>query len=42
MIKEFKINVLEEQISSINNKIKNYPWSYIEDMYEYMELIKNI
>ena len=32
MIKEFKINVLEEQISNINNKIKNYPWKSIEDM----------
>ena len=32
MIKEFTINVSEEQISNINNKIKNYPWSSIEDM----------
>ena len=32
MIKEFKINVPEEQISNINHKIKNYPWSSIEDM----------
>ena len=32
MIKEFTINVLEEHISNINNKIKNYPWSSIEDM----------
>jgi len=32
MIKEFRIKVSEEQISNINNKIKNYPWSFIEDM----------
>ena len=32
MIKEFTINVSEEQISNINNKIKNYPWSSIENM----------
>ena len=32
MIKEFKINVSEEQISIINNKVKNYPWQSIEDM----------
>ena len=32
MIKEFTINVLEEHISNINNKIKNYPWPSIEDM----------
>ena len=32
MIKEFIINVSEEQISNINNKIKNYPWSSIENM----------
>ncbi|MDA9647062.1 epoxide hydrolase 1 [Candidatus Pelagibacter sp.] len=32
MIKDFKINVSDEQISNINSKIKNYPWSSIEDM----------
>jgi len=32
MIKDFKINVSEEQISIINSKIKNYPWSSIERM----------
>ena len=32
MIKEFRINVSEEQISNINNKVKNYPWQSIEDM----------
>ena len=32
MIKEFTINVLEEHIFNINSKIKNYPWSSIEDM----------
>ena len=32
MIKDFKINVSDDQISNINSKIKNYPWSSIEDM----------
>ena len=32
MIKDFKINVSDEQISNINSKIKNYPWSSIEDI----------
>ena len=32
MIKDFKINVSDEQISNINSKIKSYPWSSIEDM----------
>jgi microsomal epoxide hydrolase len=32
MIKDFKINVSDDQISNINLKIKNYPWSSIEDI----------
>ena len=32
MIKDFKINVSDDQISNINLKIKNYPWSSIEDV----------
>ena len=32
MIKDFKINVSDEQISNINSKIKSYPWSSIENM----------
>ena len=32
MIKDFIINVSDEQISNINSKIKSYPWSSIEDM----------
>ena len=35
MIKDFKINVSDEQISNINSKIKSYPWSSIEDMDEW-------
>ena len=31
MIEEFKINVTDEEISNINTKIKNYPWSSIEE-----------
>ncbi len=31
MIKDFKINVSDQQISNINSKIKSYPWSSIED-----------
>ena len=32
MIEEFNINVSENNLSNINSKIKNYPWSSIEDM----------
>tara|TARA_B100000902_G_scaffold170065_1_gene164587 strand:- start:47 stop:1189 length:1143 start_codon:yes stop_codon:yes gene_type:complete len=32
MIKEFNINISEEQISNIKSKIDNYPWSSIENM----------
>ena len=32
MIIDFKINVSDDQIFNINSKIKNYPWSSIEDM----------
>ena len=32
MIKEFKINVPEEQILNIKSRIKNYPWSDTEDL----------
>ena len=32
MIKDFKINLSDGQISNINLKIKNYPWSSIEDI----------
>ena len=32
MIEEFNINVSENDLSNINSKIKNYPWSSIEDM----------
>ncbi len=32
MINEFKINIADEQILNIKSKIKNYPWSSIEDM----------
>ena len=32
MIKDFKINVSDEQISNINSKFKSYPWSSIENM----------
>ena len=32
MIKEFKINVPEEQILNIKSRIKNYPWSDAEDL----------
>ena len=32
MIEEFNINVSENDLSNINLKIKNYPWSSIEDM----------
>jgi len=32
MIKEFNINISEEQISNIKLKVQNYPWSSIEDM----------
>ena len=35
MIKDFKINVSDEQIFNINSKIKSYPWSSIEDMDEW-------
>ena len=36
MIKEFRINVSDEQISNINYKVKNYPWQSIEDMEGWM------
>lgn len=32
MMKEFTFKATDEQISYINNKIKNYPWSSIQDM----------
>ena len=32
MIEEFNINVSENDLSNIFSKIKNYPWSSIEDM----------
>ena len=32
MIKEFVINIDENQLSNINSKIKSYPWSSIENM----------
>ena len=32
MIKEFNINISEEQISNIKSKIDSYPWSSIENM----------
>ena len=32
MIKEFNINASEDELSNINSKIKNYPWSSIENM----------
>ena len=31
MIKEFKINTSNRELSSINSKIKDYPWTSIED-----------
>ena len=32
MIRDYKINVSNEQISNIISKIKDYPWSSIENM----------
>ena len=35
MIKEFQINVSDEQISNIFSKINDYPWSLVEDLDEW-------
>ena len=32
MIKEFKINTSDDEISNINLRIRKYPWSSIEDI----------
>ena len=32
MIKEFTVNIDDSELININSKIKQYPWSSIEDM----------
>ena len=44
MIKEFTIDINEDQLTNIKSKIEHYPWNHLSKIWKngHMEQIKNI